>query len=60
MLNFDTPYDTNLIHAVVAKDDCYVLRDGVNDFQSIWPGCEVEYIDQGHVSAFLLSQDKFR
>jgi hypothetical protein len=38
MVNYDIPYDTSLIHVVSAKDDCYVLRDGVNDFQSIWPG----------------------
>ena len=61
MVNYDMPYDTSLVHVVAANDDCYVLRDGVNDFTSIWPGCEVEYIKgQGHVSAFLFSQLKFR
>ena len=38
MLNFDTPVDTSLVHVVAAKDDAYVLRDGVNDFPSLWPG----------------------
>jgi hypothetical protein len=37
MLNFDMPIDTSLVKVVAAKDDAYVLRDGVNDFQSIWP-----------------------
>jgi hypothetical protein len=60
MVNYDVPFDPSLIHVVAATDDAYVLRDGVNDFKTIWPGCEVEYIEQGHVSAFLLSQQKFR
>ena len=60
LLNYDIPYDTNLIHVISAKDDAYVLRDGVNDFNSIWPGSKVEYIDEGHVSAFLRGQVKFR
>ena len=38
LLNFDVPFDTSLVHVVAAKDDAYVLRDGVNDFNSIWPG----------------------
>lgn len=61
LLHYDVPVDTSLVYALVAKDDAYVLRDGVNDFNSIWPESKVEYIvDQGHVSAFLLSQKKFR
>lgn len=38
LLNFDIPFDTELINVIAAKDDAYVLRDGVNDFQSIWTG----------------------
>jgi hypothetical protein len=38
MVNFHTPADTELIHVIAAKDDAYVLRDGVNDFHSLWPG----------------------
>ncbi len=60
LLNYDIPVDTNLIHVIAAKDDAYVLRDGVNDFNSIWPGSKVEYVDEGHVSAFIRSQPKFR
>jgi hypothetical protein len=37
-LHYDIPIDTSLIHVIAAKDDAYVLRDGVNDFNSIWPG----------------------
>ena len=43
MLSFDTPVDTSLVHVIAAKDDAYVLRDGVNDFLSIWPGLESTY-----------------
>ena len=32
LLNYDTPVDTSLIRVVSAKDDAYVLRDGVNNF----------------------------
>ncbi len=38
LLHYDIPVDTSLIHVIAAKDDAYVLRDGVNDFNSIWPG----------------------
>ena len=38
MINFDVPVDTSLIKILSAKDDAYVLRDGVSDFKSIWPG----------------------
>ena len=38
LVNFDVPIDTNLVNVIAANDDAYVLRDGVNDFNSIWPG----------------------
>lgn len=60
MINFDVPVDTSLIKILSAKDDAYVLRDGVSDFKSIWPGSEVEYFDLGHVGAFVLGQQKYR
>lgn len=60
LLNFDAPVDTSLVKIISANEDCYILRDGVNDFESIWPGSQVEYIDKGHVSAFVSSQSQFR
>jgi hypothetical protein len=60
MLNYDKPIDTSMIRVISAKDDAYVLRDGVNDFNSIWPGSQVEFVDEGHVTAFVLLQQKFR
>jgi hypothetical protein len=32
LLNYDVPVDTSLIRVVSAKNDAYVLRDGVNNF----------------------------
>lgn len=60
LVNYDTPYDTNMISVLTASDDAYVLRDGVNGFKEIWPGSQVEYLDRGHVSAFLFGQKKYR
>ena len=38
MINYDKPIDTSLVRVLTAKDDAYVLRDGVHDFETIWPG----------------------
>ena len=38
LINFDKPRDTTLIHVLSARDDAYILRDGVHDLQTIWPG----------------------
>ncbi|KAL3245059.1 hypothetical protein MRX96_047062 [Rhipicephalus microplus] len=40
--------------------DAYVLREGLKPLPEIWPGCEVRYVDFGHVAAFLFSQHVFR
>lgn len=60
LINYAVPVDPSMINVISAKEDAYILRDGVNDFKSIWPDSQVEYLDQGHVSAFILSQNKFR
>ncbi len=38
LINFDKPYDNTMTHILSAQDDAYILRDGVYDFTSIWPG----------------------
>ncbi len=38
LLNYDVPVDKQLIKVISAKNDAYILRDGVNDFNSVWPG----------------------
>ncbi|CAL1537894.1 unnamed protein product [Lymnaea stagnalis] len=58
--NFSTPVDTELIIIVSAKQDAYVPKEGVLGLDDLWPGCEVRYVDNGHVGAVLLHQSVFR
>lgn len=60
MANFSAPVDTSLIIAVQAKEDAYIPRTGVLSLQEIWPGCEVRYLNGGHISAYLFKQNVFR
>lgn len=60
MANFSVPVDTGLIIVVQAKEDAYVPRTGVVSLQEIWPGCEVRYLNGGHISAYLFKQNVFR
>lgn len=54
------PVDTSLIIVIQAKEDAYVPRTGVLSLQDIWPGCEVRYLNGGHISAYLFKQNTFR
>lgn len=54
------PVDPSLIIIVQAKEDAYIPRTGVRSLQEIWPGCEVRYLNGGHVSAYLFKQGLFR
>lgn len=58
--NFSVPVDPSLIIVVQAKEDAYIPRAGVRSLQEIWPGCEVRYLDGGHISAYLFKQGLFR
>ena len=58
--NFCTPVDPSLIIIVAAKYDAYVPRDTTLNLQQLWPGCEVRYVNTGHVGAFLTKQHIFR
>lgn len=58
--NFSTPVDPELIIIVSAKQDAYVPKEGVLGLDDLWPGCEVRYVDNGHVGAVLLHQSVFR
>lgn len=58
--NFARPVDSNLAICVAATKDAYVPREGIKSLPEIWPGCEVRYVDCGHVAAFLFSQHVFR
>lgn len=58
--NFSVPLDPSLIILIQAKEDAYIPRTGVRSLQEIWPGCEVRYLNGGHVSAYLFKQGLFR
>ncbi|CAG5130947.1 unnamed protein product, partial [Candidula unifasciata] len=58
--NFSVPVDPELIIIVSAKQDAYVPKEGVIGLDQLWPGCEVRYVDQGHVGAVLFNQSVFR
>nr|XP_028600296.1 protein ABHD18 isoform X2 [Podarcis muralis] len=58
--NFSVPVDPTLIIVVQAKEDAYIPRTGVRSLQEIWPGCEIRYLEGGHVSAYLFKQGLFR
>ncbi|XP_062902635.1 protein ABHD18 isoform X1 [Mobula hypostoma] len=58
--NFSVPVDPSLIIVVQAKEDAYVPRAGVRSLNEIWPGCEIRYLEGGHISAYLFKQGLFR
>jgi len=60
MANYTVPVDPSLIIVVQAKEDAYIPRTGCRSLQEIWPGCEVRYLDGGHISAYLFKQADFR
>lgn len=60
MANFSVPVDPSLIIVVQATNDAYVPRTGVRSLRDIWPGCEVRYLNGGHISAYLFKQNVFR
>ncbi|KAK2494118.1 hypothetical protein MC885_003181 [Smutsia gigantea] len=58
--NFSVSVDPSLIIVVQAKEDAYIPRTGVRSLQEIWPGCEIRYLEGGHISAYLFKQGLFR
>ncbi|XP_077135231.1 protein ABHD18 isoform X2 [Ranitomeya variabilis] len=58
--NFSVPVDPSLIIVVQAKEDAYIPRVGVRSLQEVWPGCEIRYLEGGHISAYLFKQGLFR
>ncbi|XP_042193019.1 protein ABHD18 isoform X1 [Callorhinchus milii] len=58
--NFSVPVDPSLIIVVQAKEDAYIPRVGVRSLNEIWPGCEIRYLEGGHISAYLFKQGLFR
>lgn len=58
--NFTPPVDPSLSIIVSAKHDAYVPREGTKSIGELWKGCEIRYIDAGHITAFLFNQYMFR
>lgn len=58
--NFTPPVDPSLSIIVSAKHDAYVPREGIKSIGELWKGCEIRYIDAGHITAFLFNQYMFR
>jgi len=60
LANFSNPVDTSLVIIIAARLDAYIPRTSVLSLAELWPGSEVRYIDNGHISAFLFKQGVFR
>uniref|UniRef100_A0A2L2Y3C7 Protein ABHD18 n=1 Tax=Parasteatoda tepidariorum TaxID=114398 RepID=A0A2L2Y3C7_PARTP len=58
--NFTPPVDSTLSIVVTAKHDAYVPRDGIESVGDLWKGCDIRYIDSGHIAAFLFNHGVFR
>ncbi|XP_049817642.1 protein ABHD18 isoform X2 [Aethina tumida] len=58
--NFSVPVDTSLIISICAQADGYVPRQGVSRLEDIWPGATVNYVESGHVGAYIWYRKLFR
>jgi len=58
--NYSVPLDPELIEIVAAEFDAYQPRRGVKPLDQLWPGSNIRYTPNGHVSSYLLNQDVFR
>lgn len=58
--NFTPPVDPTLSIVVSAEHDAYVPRIGTKPLGELWKGCEMRYIDAGHITAFLFNHGVFR
>jgi len=58
--NFTVPVDPSLSIIVTAEHDAYVPRDGTKSIGDLWKGCDIRYIDAGHITAFLFNHGMFR
>jgi len=59
--NYSIPPEQNILNSlfIVGKQDGYVLRDGITNMSDLWTGCDVRYINHGHISAFVFNQSSF-
>lgn len=57
---YKQPFDPRLVVFVEALYDGYIPRKNCPSPEDLWPGCQVEYTECGHVVAALYKQDVFR
>lgn len=57
--NFSVPIDPTLSTFVVAKADAYYPIHKLKPMTDIWPGCEVRYLNTGHIAGFLMHHRDF-
>lgn len=58
--NFSVPVDPSLIIVVAARYDAYMPREGTVPIDHLWPGCEIRYVECGHITGYVLYQSLFR
>lgn len=57
--NYSVPFDPTLATFVVAKADAYYPIHKLKPMDEIWPGCEVRYLNTGHIAGFLMHHRDF-
>lgn len=57
--NFSVPIDPTMSTFVVAKADAYYPIHNLKPMTDIWPGCEVRYLNTGHIAGFLMHHRDF-
>ena len=57
---YKKPVDPSLAVFVQAEYDGYIPIMDCPSPQELWPGCEVKYVDSGHIFAAVYKQDVFR
>lgn len=58
--NFSVPFDTSLAVVIAAQYDAYIPKQGLMSMEDIWPGAQVQYLDAGHVGAYIYYLKLFR
>lgn len=58
--NFSVPADPELIIVIAARYDAYYPREGTVPIDHLWPGCEIRYVECGHITGYVLYQKLFR
>lgn len=59
---YPIPFNTSIIHGIVAENDAYVLRlSSIPDLTKIWDGSTVEIVpNKGHVETYFSCHSLFR